>query len=167
MRVHDFVDEGLGRSSYLVELDAGTAAVVDSPRFTTGHELLAARLGVRVAWTLDTHSHADDVTGKPALAARTSATFIAPAASRLLAPREPVEDDDSIALADTVTLQAVGGLGWRDATGRVAQLPPLSPLPPVADISADSWRGRSSTLSARNRPKSGRADRPQSGVQLC
>jgi hydroxyacylglutathione hydrolase len=111
MRIHDFVDEGLGHSSYLVELDDGTAAVVDPPRFPTGHEQLAAGLGIRVAWTLDTHSHADYVTGSPALAARSSTAFVAPAASRLVTPHRPVEDGDSIALADAVTLRAVATPG--------------------------------------------------------
>jgi hydroxyacylglutathione hydrolase len=111
MRVHDFVDEGLGHSSYLVELDDGTAAVVDPPRFPNAHQELAARLGVRVAWTLDTHSHADYVTGSPALAARTSATFLAPTASRLATPHQAVEDGDVVALADTMTLQAVATPG--------------------------------------------------------
>jgi hydroxyacylglutathione hydrolase len=59
MRVHNFVDEGLGHSSYLIDLGDGTAAVVDPPRFPTGHEETARRSGLRVAWTLDTHSHAD------------------------------------------------------------------------------------------------------------
>ena len=39
--------------------------------------------GCDIAWTLDTHSHADYVSGSPELAARTGATFLAPAASRL------------------------------------------------------------------------------------
>lgn len=111
MRVHDFVDEGLGHSSYLVELDDGTAAIVDPPRFPTRHEQLAARLGVRVAWTLDTHSHADYVTGSPGLAARTSTTFVAPAASRLATPHHPVSDGDLIALADNMTLEVVATPG--------------------------------------------------------
>ncbi len=33
MRVHEFVDEGLGHSSYVIDLGDGTAAVVDPPRF--------------------------------------------------------------------------------------------------------------------------------------
>jgi hydroxyacylglutathione hydrolase len=65
MRVHDFVNEGLGHSSYLIDLGDGTAAVVDPPRFPTAHEQAARRSGLRVAWTLDTHSHADYVTGSP------------------------------------------------------------------------------------------------------
>lgn len=70
MRVHPFVDEGLGHSSYLVDLGDGTAAIVDPPRFPEAEERLAADLGLHVGWTLDTHSHADYVTGSPGLARR-------------------------------------------------------------------------------------------------
>jgi hydroxyacylglutathione hydrolase len=111
MRVHSFVDEGLGHSSYLLDLGDGTAAVVDPPRFPTGHEEMARRSGLRVAWTLDTHSHADYVTGSPALAARTDAAFVAPAASRLAVPHRPVADGDTFVLGDSVRLQAVATPG--------------------------------------------------------
>ena len=36
-----FVDEGLGHSSYLVDLGDGTAAIVDPPRFPTEHLAVA------------------------------------------------------------------------------------------------------------------------------
>jgi len=68
MRLCTSVDEGLGHSSYLVELDDSTAAIVDPPRFPTAHEALAGSRGLRIAWTLDTHSHADYVSGSSALA---------------------------------------------------------------------------------------------------
>src|SRR6516162_5068548 len=103
MRVRAFVDEGLGHSSYLIDLGDGTAAVVDPPRFPTPHQQEAERAGAHVSWTFDTHSHADYVTGSPALAARTGAVFVAPAASRLASPHHRVSDGDELALADTVT----------------------------------------------------------------
>jgi hydroxyacylglutathione hydrolase len=111
MRVHDFVNEGLGHSSYLVDLGDGTAAVVDPPRFPTAHEQLAQRSGLRVAWTLDTHSHADYVTGSPGLAARLDAVFVAPSASQLLTPHRPVADGDWFSLADSLTVEAVATPG--------------------------------------------------------
>ena len=104
MRVREFVDEGLGHSSYVIDLGDGTAAVVDPPRFPTAEEDAVASLGLRFGWTLDTHSHADYVTGSPALAARSGATFIAPAASRLESPHRPVHDRQRLALADGVEL---------------------------------------------------------------
>ena len=81
-----FVDEGLGHSSYLVDLGDGTAAIVDPPRFPTAHLSAAEASGTAPRWTIDTHSHADYVTGSPALAADGAVTFVAPAASRLETP---------------------------------------------------------------------------------
>ena len=106
MRVHEFVDEGLGHASYVVDLGDGSAALVDPPRFPTAQEALADRLGLRIVWTLDTHSHADYVTGSPALAARRGATFIAPEASNLATPHRPVHDREHVELADGVELIA-------------------------------------------------------------
>ena len=40
-----FVDEGLGHSSYLVDLGDGTAAIVDPPRFPTAHAAAAKASG--------------------------------------------------------------------------------------------------------------------------
>ena len=104
VRICSFVDEGLGHSSYLIDLSDGTAALVDPPRFPIAHEVLAGREGLRIAWTIDTHSHADYVTGSPALAARTGATFVAPAASRLTTPHRPVVDDQRMPLGGGVDL---------------------------------------------------------------
>ena len=61
VHIHEFVDEGLGHSSYLIDLADGTAALIDPPRFPTAHEAVAAREDLQIAWTIDTHSHADYV----------------------------------------------------------------------------------------------------------
>lgn len=110
-RVYDFVDEGLGHSSYVIDLGDGTAAIVDPPRFPTAHEALAKSLGLRLAWTLDTHSHADYVTGSSALAERRGTTFVAPAASHLESPHRPVTDGEHVALAEGVELIALATPG--------------------------------------------------------
>ena len=111
MRIYDFVDEGLGHSSYLIDLGDGTAAIIDPPRFPTAQEALSSRRGLRVVWTLDTHSHADYVTGSPALAARRGATFIAPQASHLATPHRPVHDLERVGLADGIDLIALATPG--------------------------------------------------------
>ncbi|MEQ1703064.1 MAG: MBL fold metallo-hydrolase, partial [Ilumatobacteraceae bacterium] len=111
MQIHEFVDEGLGHSSYLIDLGNGTGALVDPPRFPTAHEQLADRLGLAIVWTIDTHSHADYVTGSPGLAARREATFVAPAASRLATPHRGMVDGDVLELGPGVTLTAVATPG--------------------------------------------------------
>jgi glyoxylase-like metal-dependent hydrolase (beta-lactamase superfamily II)/rhodanese-related sulfurtransferase len=111
MRVHAFVDEGLGHSSYLVDLGNGSAAVVDPPRFPSAQEELAAELGLRIVWTADTHSHADYVTGSPGLAGRRGVSFLAPAASHLETPHRPLRDGDRVGLAQDIELLAIATPG--------------------------------------------------------
>jgi glyoxylase-like metal-dependent hydrolase (beta-lactamase superfamily II)/rhodanese-related sulfurtransferase len=111
MRVHEFVDVGLGHSSYVIDLGDGTAAVVDPPRFPTEHEALIDRSGWALRWTIDTHSHADYVTGSPGLVARRGATFIAPAASNLETRHHGVSDGGHVTLAPEVTLTAIATPG--------------------------------------------------------
>ncbi len=111
MRVHDFVDEGLGHSSYVIELSDGTAAIVDPPRFPVAQEALIARSGWQLRWTIDTHSHADYVTGSPGLVARCGVTFVAPAESGLETPHRAVSDGDQVGLAPGVTLTAMATPG--------------------------------------------------------
>ena len=111
MRVHDFVDEGLGHSSYLIDLGNGTAALIDPPRFPHAHEQLAERMALRIAWTIDTHSHADYVTGSPGLVAHLGSVFIAPAASRLATPHCAVVDGEHVELGPGVELVAIATPG--------------------------------------------------------
>ncbi len=106
-----FVDEGLGHSSYVVDLGDGTAAIIDPPRFPSEHLLAARASGLVPRWTLDTHSHADYVTGSPSLATDDDVTFIAPAASNLETPHRAVHDQELINLAPGVTMQAISTPG--------------------------------------------------------
>ena len=94
----DFVDEGLRHSSYLIDLGNGAAAVIDPPRFPSEHEALAQSNRLSMAWTADTHSHADYVTGSPGLVSRVGATFLAPAASRLETTHEALTDGQRVEL---------------------------------------------------------------------
>jgi glyoxylase-like metal-dependent hydrolase (beta-lactamase superfamily II)/rhodanese-related sulfurtransferase len=101
-----FVDEGLGHSSYLVDLGDGRALVVDPARFPDGPRAAAAARGLEIAWTADTHSHADYVSGSPELEAR-GAVFLAPRASRLEHPHRGVGADETVELTDRISLRAV------------------------------------------------------------
>ena len=71
-----FVDEGLGHSSYVIDLGDGAAAIVDPPRFPTEQLAAVRSIGAAPRWSIDTHSHADYVTGSPALVADHHVTFI-------------------------------------------------------------------------------------------
>jgi hydroxyacylglutathione hydrolase len=109
--VRVFVDEGLGHSSYVIGLGDGTAAIVDPPRFPTEHLAAAKSSVMSTRWTIDTHSHADYVTGSPSLAVDPGITFIAPAASKLETPHQPVRDEELVDLARGVTLRAIATPG--------------------------------------------------------
>jgi glyoxylase-like metal-dependent hydrolase (beta-lactamase superfamily II)/rhodanese-related sulfurtransferase len=111
MQVHEFVDEGLGHSSYVIDLGDGNAAIVDPPRFPAEHEALIDREGWVLRWTIDTHSHADYVTGSPGLVARRGVTFIAPGASNLDTPHQGIRDGEQVALAPGITLAAIATPG--------------------------------------------------------
>src|SRR5262245_18486372 len=106
-----FVDEGLGHSSYLIDLNDGAAAILDPPRCPADHLAAARNLALRPRWTVDTHSHADYVTGSPGLADRGDVTFVAPAASNLVSPHVPVSDGQRIELARRSSLRAIATPG--------------------------------------------------------
>src|SRR4051794_18780390 len=72
-----FVDDGLGNSSYLVDLGDGRALIVDPARHPGGYMAEADRRGLRIAYAAETHLHADFVSGARELAAL-GATVIVP-----------------------------------------------------------------------------------------
>jgi len=95
--------DDLGCASYLVGDDAaGVAAVVD-PRFEIDVYLdLARYMGVRIEHILETHNHADHVSGHGRLAVATGATIHV---HRLAAPEydhEPFDDGWELELGDVV-----------------------------------------------------------------
>jgi hydroxyacylglutathione hydrolase len=63
------VDEGLGNSSYFVDLGDGSALVVDPSRDPGPYFAEAERRGLRIATAVETHLHADFVSGSRELAA--------------------------------------------------------------------------------------------------
>jgi glyoxylase-like metal-dependent hydrolase (beta-lactamase superfamily II)/rhodanese-related sulfurtransferase len=105
-----FVDEGLGHSSYLVDLGDGHALVVDPPRLPAAQLDAAHARGISIRWTADTHSHADYVSGSPELEAR-GATFIASRGARLEVAHRGLADGDELELATGIALRAVATPG--------------------------------------------------------
>jgi glyoxylase-like metal-dependent hydrolase (beta-lactamase superfamily II)/rhodanese-related sulfurtransferase len=97
VHIESFVTEGLGHTSYLVDLGDGTALVVDPARLPTAQRDHAARAGLRVGFTADTHTHADYISGSPELAVA-GATFLAPAAAGLAHAHQGVADGELLML---------------------------------------------------------------------
>jgi hydroxyacylglutathione hydrolase len=101
--IEAFVDEGLGNSAYLVGSHAAQAAVLIDPlRDVDRYRHAAEQLGVRIAHVLDTHLHADFVSGARELAAQAGAQIAAAAAARLGFDHHPLEEGDTLPLADRV-----------------------------------------------------------------
>lgn len=105
--------DDLGCASYLIgDEDTGVAAVVD-PKFEIDEYLHLARyMGVRIEHVLETHNHADHVSGHGRLAAATGATIHV---HRLAEPdyaHEPFDDGDVIEVGD-IAVQALHTPGHR------------------------------------------------------
>lgn len=91
--VHRIADPGLGNSAWLVDLGDGSALVVDPSRDprTVLHE--ADEHDLRVRWVVETHLHADFVSGGRELVAQVpDATLCAPVDAKLAYPHQPVAD---------------------------------------------------------------------------
>lgn len=91
------IDEGLGNSSYLVALGDRRALVVDPSRDPSPYLSLAQQLGLRIAFALETHLHADFISGSRELAGF-GAAILAPRASRLTVAHRGLEDGEEVDL---------------------------------------------------------------------
>ena len=91
--------DDLGCASYLVgDENAGVAAVVD-PRFEVDEYLELARyMGVEIEHVLETHNHADHVSGHGRLAAATGATIHIHRTAAPAYDHEPFDDGDELEL---------------------------------------------------------------------
>lgn len=104
-----FVDEGLGNSSYVVETGDGRALIIDPPRDASAHLQLAESRRLRPAWSVETHLHADFVSGSRELAAL-GATVVAPRAGGLEFPHRGLTDGDELDLGG-LRLRGIGTPG--------------------------------------------------------
>jgi len=93
MIFRQLINDDLGCASYLVgDEDAGVAAVVD-PRLEVEEYLALARyLGVDIAHVLETHTHADHVSGHGRLAAATGAVIHVHRDAGAQYPHDPIGD---------------------------------------------------------------------------
>jgi hydroxyacylglutathione hydrolase len=99
--IHPVVDEGLGNSAYVVELGDGRALVVDPARDPTPYLEVARSRRLQVTYAVETHLHADFLTGSRDLAAA-GAQVLAPRASRLEFGHRGLEDGEEVDLGGLV-----------------------------------------------------------------
>jgi glyoxylase-like metal-dependent hydrolase (beta-lactamase superfamily II)/rhodanese-related sulfurtransferase len=103
------VDEGLGNSSYLVDLGDGRVLVVDPVRNPAPYLDLARGRRLRITHAVETHLHADFVSGSRELAAR-GARVVAARAAGLRFPHQALDDQQELDLGGLV-LRAVATPG--------------------------------------------------------
>ena len=104
-----FIDEGLGNSSYLVDLGDGRGLVVDPTRDVAPYARSAEERGLRLAYGLETHLHADFVSGSRELA-RLGASILAPRGGHIEFAHRGLDDGDELDLGG-LTLRAIGTPG--------------------------------------------------------
>jgi glyoxylase-like metal-dependent hydrolase (beta-lactamase superfamily II)/rhodanese-related sulfurtransferase len=103
------VDEGLGNSSYVVDLGDGRALVVDPERDPAPYLRAAAGRRLRLAFSAETHLHADFVSGSVELAAQ-GAQVLAAAAGHTAFSHRGLGDEDEVDLGG-LTLRALATPG--------------------------------------------------------
>lgn len=113
MLFEQFLDEDLGCASYLVGDEAAGEAVLVDPSYAIEPYLAAAeRLRVRLVRVLETHTHADHVSGHGRLAIEHGVPVSVHAAARAEFPHDPLADGDEIAVG-SVALRVVHTPGHR------------------------------------------------------
>jgi hydroxyacylglutathione hydrolase len=96
-----FVDDGLGCASYLIgDEHAGVAAVVDPAYAVEQYVEEAERQGVRLVRVLETHTHADHLSGHGRLALECGCTVSIHPAAEPEFEHEPLADGAEIAVGD-------------------------------------------------------------------
>lgn len=105
LRVWQFQRPAKACLSYLVGVPGGEAVVVDPTRDAEPYLDLAAEHAMTVTHVVDTHVHADHVSGGPALAARLGAEYHLPpedAGGVVPFPNRPLKDGDELDLGSAV-----------------------------------------------------------------
>ena len=113
MTVVPVVDEGLGNSSYLVDLGDGRALVVDAGLDVRAVGAAVERRRLTVAFAADTHLHADFLSGARQFAVSDGAEVLASAAGRRTFGHRGLRDGDEVDLGG-LRLRALGTPGHTD-----------------------------------------------------
>ncbi|MES1040815.1 MBL fold metallo-hydrolase [Peribacillus simplex] len=107
--IHQFVRLGKGCLSYMV-VSNGEAAVIDSTRMIDAYLDFADDIGVKITHVLDTHLHADHISGGRRIAEVTNATYWLPPkdAAEVTYEYQPLENGKFITIGHTaIDIQAL------------------------------------------------------------
>src|SRR5665647_983897 len=100
--IYQFVRIGKGCLSYMV-VSGGEAAIVDTVRMTDVYENFAKENHVQIKYTIDTHLHADHISGGRALAEKVGATYWLPPkdAEEVVFNYEKLEEGQDFTIGNT------------------------------------------------------------------
>ncbi|NUK28590.1 MBL fold metallo-hydrolase [Parageobacillus sp. VR-IP] len=98
MKVYQFIRVGKGCLSYMV-ISGKEALVVDPSRFIDVYEQVAQEEGAAITHIVDSHLHADHISGGKVLAERTGATYYLMKSEGAVFDFEPLEKHDRIDFA--------------------------------------------------------------------
>jgi glyoxylase-like metal-dependent hydrolase (beta-lactamase superfamily II)/rhodanese-related sulfurtransferase len=113
MLLRQFVDEDLGCASYLVgDEEAGAAVLVDPSYAIEPYLTAAADHGLRIERVLETHTHADHVSGHGRLALEQGISVSIHAAAGAEYPHDGLHDGDEIAVG-SLTVRTIHSPGHR------------------------------------------------------
>lgn len=93
--VYQVIRVGKGCLSYLV-ISGDEMLIIDPSRFTQFYLDVAERLNVKITRIADSHLHADHISGGPALAQLTGATYYLMKSEGAVLPFEPLEQHEQI-----------------------------------------------------------------------
>ena len=123
-----FVHEGLGNSSYLVELPGRRALLVDPDRSVDRYLRVAQDRGLEIIGVIETHLHADFVSGAHEMGARTETRVFVPSGAEAAFPHTPVDAGTSLAL-EGVAVDVIGSPGHTpEHLAYVVRLPQAPPM---------------------------------------
>jgi len=95
LKIYQFIRVGKGCLSYMV-ISGSEALVVDPLRFIDVYEQVAQQEGVKITHIVDSHLHADHLSGGKALAERTGATYYLMKSEGAVFDFEPLEQHETI-----------------------------------------------------------------------
>src|SRR5579884_4034875 len=138
MYFKQFLDEHLGCASYLVaSRETHEAAVVDPSLQTDQYDALMRERGFRLRYAIDTHVHADHVSGARRLAAEHGAELCLYESAQVSYPFRPLHDGEELPLGQ-LRLRVLHTPGHRPELISILVInPPRSPEPSMV-LTGDS-----------------------------
>jgi glyoxylase-like metal-dependent hydrolase (beta-lactamase superfamily II)/3-mercaptopyruvate sulfurtransferase SseA len=136
MEIRRFYLGCLAHASYLVE-NNGEAAVIDPQRDVDLYIDEARNSGLNLRWVIETHLHADFVSGHLELARRTGATICIGAGSGAAFPHRALNDGDELPLGRGV-LRILSTPGHTEEGVSILAIPAETPNNPLAVFTGDT-----------------------------